>query len=376
MPNSHSYKAIATLTGTTIGAGILGIPYVVAKAGFFTGLLLILILGLAILMLNLFLGEITLRTPGNHQLPGYAERYLGKIGKGLMVFAMFFGIYGALIAYLIGEGESLSALFGGSPLIFSLIFFIIASSIVYLGLKSVVKSELLFVIGLTLLILLIAVIAIFSGKMNLANLAEFNLSKIAIPYGVILFAFLGTVAVPEMKEYLTRDRKLLKKSIIIGTLIPLVAYALFSFITIATTGAQTTEIATIGLGKALGPTIIIFGNLLAIFAMFTSFLTLALAMKEIYHYDYKINKNIAWALTVFIPLILFLLGLHSFIKVIGITGAVAGGLEGILLVLIYWKARKKGTRIPEYKLGNINLVGIIIMVLFILGIIYQLINTF
>lgn len=59
-----------------IGAGILGIPYVVAKAGFLTGLLDLIIIGLAVLVLNLYVGEIMLRTKEDHQLTGYAEKYL------------------------------------------------------------------------------------------------------------------------------------------------------------------------------------------------------------------------------------------------------------------------------------------------------------
>jgi amino acid permease len=72
-----SFEAAATLVGCTIGAGILGIPYVVAQAGFITGAITIILLGALMLMLNLFTGEIALRTEGDHQLPGYAERYLG-----------------------------------------------------------------------------------------------------------------------------------------------------------------------------------------------------------------------------------------------------------------------------------------------------------
>lgn len=371
MIDKKMFRAVATLTGTVIGAGVLGIPYVIAKAGFLTGLLDIFLLGLAILLLNLFLGEIVLRTPGNHQLPGYAEKYLGKKGKILMLISMFFGIYGALVAYIIGEGKSLAALFGGSSFLFSMIFFVVAAIIVYIGLKAIVKSESLFVIGIFLLILLIAAVAIISGKMDLTNLSEFNILNLAVPYGVILFAFIGTAAVPEMKEYLSHDRKLLKKSIIIGSLIPIVAYIIFALVSVAVTGTSTTEIATIGLGQALGPSIVIFGNLLAIFAMFTSFLTLSLAMKEIFQYDLKIKKNIAWVLTVSVPLILFLAGAQSFIKVIGITGAFAGGIDGVLVTLMYWRAKKMGKRTPEYKLGKMRLVGSLIIILFFLGIIYQ-----
>ena len=69
-----------------------------------------------------------------------------------MLYMMFFGIYGALIAYIIGEGQSIAAILGGNPLIFSLIFFAIVSILVYLGLKTVVRSESIFVIGVLLLI--------------------------------------------------------------------------------------------------------------------------------------------------------------------------------------------------------------------------------
>jgi amino acid permease len=136
------WEAIATLVGTIIGAGILGIPYVIAKAGFWTGIFDIVLLGIVVLVIYLYLGEVVLRTEGFHQLPGYAEKYLGKIGKRLMVFSMVFGNYGALIAYIIGVGLALAAIFGGNSLTYSLIFFVIAAIIIFKGLKAVGKSEL------------------------------------------------------------------------------------------------------------------------------------------------------------------------------------------------------------------------------------------
>ena len=121
---------------------------------------------------------------------------------------------------------------------------------------------------------------------------------------------------------------------------------------------------------------IILGSLFAIFAMLTSFLTLALAMKEIYMFDYNLKPKLSWALTVFVPLIIFLLGVKSFIKVVAITGSLVGGIEGILLILIYWKAKKHGNRIPEFKLGKLHLIGLLLILLFIIGIAYQAFDIF
>src|SRR3989344_332548 len=365
-------EGIAVLIGIVIGAGVLGIPYVVAKAGFLTGLLVIILLGVAVMLINLAVGEISLRTNGNHQLTGYAEKYLGKKGKFLMTVTMLLGIYGALLAYIIGVGEALSAIFGLNSFIFSIIFFVFVAGLVYLGIKSIAESDMFlmsFVIGL---ILIISAICIFSGKLNFMNLNEFSWNKIFVPYGVILFALVGASAVPEMREVLRWEKENMKKAIIVGSLIPLVLYALFAFSIVGVFGDKTTEIATLGLSQGFGNWIGIFANLFAVFAMTTSFMGLGLALKEMYNFDYKLSNNISWILACFIPMIAFLIGFKSFINVIGLTGIFAGGLEGILIVLMLWKAKKKCDRKPEYSLPLSKLIGIILIIIFVLGIINQI----
>ena len=176
MESLKTLRATALLTGTVIGAGVLGIPYAIAQAGFLTGLLMIVLIGTAMLILNLFFGEVILRTTGNHQLPGYAEKYLGKWGKRIAVFALLFGIYGALIAYLIGEGQALSMIFGLDPIIFSLLFFILVSAIVFKGLEAISKSEIYFLSIVLLLVIIISTIAISSAKFNLDNLTTKELT--------------------------------------------------------------------------------------------------------------------------------------------------------------------------------------------------------
>ena len=177
--------------------------------------------------------------------------------------------------------------------------------------------------------------------MNFFNLNNFNIDNLFIPYGVVLFAFLGASAIPEMREVLRWEKESMKKAIIIGGLIPLVLYIFFAFSVVGVFGEKTSEIATIGLGQEFGRAVLIFANLFAVFAMMTSFLGLGLALKEMYNFDYKLNNNISWALACFIPLIAFLFGLKSFINVIGLTGVFAGGLEGVLIVLMLWKSKKK-----------------------------------
>ena len=370
MKQKTLWIAIATLVGTIIGAGILGLPYVIAQAGFWTGIIDIVVLGSIVLLLYLYLGEIVLRTKGLHQLPGYAEKYLGSIGKKLMVFAMLFGNYGALIAYIIGVGAAVAAIAGGSPLTYSLIFFAVVAFIIFIGLKAVGESELLM---LPLIIgIIVFILAASLGHINTVNFTSFETTKLLIPYGVILFAFLGASAIPVLREQLIRNEKHMKKAIVIGVLIPIISYLIFAIAVVGVTGLSTTEVATIGLGVIIGKYMVLIGNFLAIITMTTSFLALGLALKETYNYDYKINKNLAWALTVFTPLIIALSGLTSFIKAIGISGVIAGGTEGVIIVLMAMKAKKLGNRKPEYKIPINWLVAIGLIAVFVFGAGYYL----
>jgi tyrosine-specific transport protein len=369
--------AATTLVGTVVGAGVLGIPYVIAKTGFLYGLLLIILIGFAYLLLNLFMGEVILRTKKQHQLPGYAEKYLGIWGKRIMTLSLFLGLYGALIAYLIGEGVTLHSIFGfGSPIIYTLIFFVITCSIIYKGVKATGKAELVLI---SLLFLIVVLIGLFSfDKINVSYLSYLDFAKIFIPYGVIVFAFIGLPALPEMQEELGKEKKKMKKAIIIGSIIPIILYILFSLIIIGMIGLSNFEvlqpnerIATVALSLYSHPILGIFANLLAVLAMFTSFLTIGIALAEIYEYDYGLSRHLSLSLTFFIPLVIVLFNFTNFIAVLGITGAVAGGIDGILVVLMYWKAKLLGDRKPEYRLKKHYLLGILLIIMFILGIGYQ-----
>lgn len=382
------WMASATLMGTVIGAGVLGIPYVIAQSGVLLGIINIVVIGVALLVLNLCLGEISLRTKGFHQLSGYMEKYLGKIGKHFMAFSMLVGIYGAMIAYLIGEGEILSKIFSFfmpgyylSPIFFSLIFFAVVAVIIYLGLKATGRAEM---IVMSLLIVTVLIIGFLSfDKINTTYLTGTHWYNILLPYGVILFAYIGTASIPELREELHGEEKKLKKALYIGSLVPIVIYVIFSIIVVGLVGlsnfnslAANDRIATIALSLFSNQYLGLAANIFAVLAMLTSFLGLGLALRQMYEYDYHFKKYWAYALTIIPPLIIAISGLTSFIAVLAFTGAIAGGIDGILIMLAYLKAKKLGNRKPEYSLKVSKIVIALLILMFSLGIIYQLWQTF
>ncbi len=368
---SSLISGIATLSGTMIGAGILGIPYAISRSGFLIGLMFILGLGILSILIHLYIGEIMLRTKENHQLTGYAEKYLGKPGKFLMLFSVIFGLYSALIAYLIGEGESLSYLIFGNiefSFYFTILFFIFVLFFILIGLDIIKKEISIGVIFFLVLIVLIALL--FAPKIDIQNLNYIsqNFEDLIFPYGIVFFAMLGYSALPELKQEMKDNKKDIKKAIIIGTLIPILVYILFSFVILGFMGKNTPEIATFSLGM-----LPIF---LGIIGMMNAFIILGMALKDTYVFDLKINKTVSLILSCFIPLLIFLIvyffKLNSFIAFLELSGAISGGITGILVLFMLINAKKKGDRKPEYEIKLNSWLITFLTIFFILGMLYVL----
>jgi len=379
MPRKPLFEAIATLVGMIIGAGILGIPFVVAKSGFLTGVIDIVVIGMAIVFMNLFIGEISLRTKRPHQLTGYAEKYIGKKGKIVMTILFVLGVYGAMSAYIIKIGEFLSEMISisfFSPLVCSIIFFVFGSVLVYLGLKAIEESELYMVFFILAIVVVLLIFSFSSIKID--NLTGFDYKKLFLPFGVVLFAYMGTAAIPEIREELRNNERLMKKAIIIGSVIPMVVYLLFAFIVVGVSGSLTTDGAIIGLKNFLGHWILLVGFIFGILTMSTSFLANGLALRDMYRFDFDFNKIKASLLTCLVPLFIavgvILSGVsNGFYRVIDFTGAIVFPFTGIMVVLIYWKAKRKTERSPEFSLGRISwIVGIVLIIMFLLGFFYEI----
>ncbi len=362
---------VSIMVGTCIGAGVLGIPYVAAQAGFFVALAYIVLLGLIILTLNLYMGEISLRTKGDHQIPGYAERYLGRKGKSLLEFATVFLVYSAIVAYLLGMGESLSFLiFNNSnySVLMSVAVGLLMSALLWRGIKALKRFE---KIGVTIiLLLLVAIVAIFANDVSVSNLFTFSAASLFLPFGVILFALSSFHAVPEIEMVLKRNEKLMKKTIILGTSIPVIFYILFALVVVGFKGGATPEIATL----ALGPVFILLG----IFTMFTSYLSLGVALEDNLKLDERMKRKTAWFLTAIIPIGLFLIvqffDYFSFTKIMAIGGVVSTGLMATLILQMARIAKKKGNRKPEYTMPiNWFIIGFLTLI-FMAGVVYELIQ--
>ncbi len=367
--NKKYFSAISILVGTCIGAGVLGLPYIASKAGFFITFLYILGLGGIVLLVNLYLSEIILRTKGKHQLIGYAEKYLGKRGRHFMEFAVVFGIFASMVAYTLGVGESFSFLFFGDAehsILFGVLFGFLMLFLLKGGIQSLKRFEKWGVLVIFFLFLFIAIQ--FFPSINYNNLLEMNFSYLLLPFGVVLFSMMSFHSIPEMRLVASSDGKLFKKAIISGTLISVLIYILFSLIIVGALGQNTPEVATL----ALGPIFVFLG----IFTMFTSYFAMGNSLMDNFKFDERYTEKSSWILASIIPIVIFLVtqlsDFFSFTKILSIGGVVSGGSIAILVLLMIKKAKRNGDREPEYSLHP-KLIWIILFILiFIFGVINEL----
>ena len=365
------WAATFTLAGAIIGAGILGLPYVFAQSGFLIGIFWLVALGSIMIYVHLCIGEISLRTKGRHQLAGYAGQYLGKTGEVLMFFAMIFGIYSALLAYLVGEGQSLSKLLPGQidPILLGVGFWVIMTLLLRRGLKGLKRIETYGVIAIVFLVL--GFFIKMFPQIQLSNLAVNTPVNFAVPFGIVLFALLGFTTIPELRTEIRGREKVLKKAIILGSLIPIVLYIIFSAVFIGVLGRDVTPVATL----SFGPIITILG----IFTMLTSYFVLSFSLKDMFDYDLRLSKTNNFLFTSLAPLALYtfvsIFNIISFSNILAMGGVISGGLTGILVLLINQKSKlqtRNGIE-PEIKMPMNYFIILILSILFIAGIVLQFI---
>ncbi|HZZ99298.1 MAG TPA: hypothetical protein VFK07_01130, partial [Candidatus Paceibacterota bacterium] len=73
------------------------------------------------------------------------------------------------------------------------------------------------------------------------------------------------------------------------------------------------------------------------------------------------------------PILLFFFGIREFINVISLAGGVSIGLEQIMIIFMYAKAKTHGDRLPEYSLNIHPWLLYPIMTILSAGIVYFII---
>ena len=329
-------EGLALIVGTLVGAGVLGLPYAASKVGLIPAIGILF----GVMLLMLFTALIVLKLSaemGGAQMSTIAQNTLGKAGGWIMFISIMIMGFGAFLAYISGIGSIFTTLFGINEIFGAILFWILASSIIYLGLEASGKTEL--IMSMVLLVVFIGVTGMLIPHASLENALYVDLSGILSIIGVVIFAFGAHTIIPDVYRGIGSYKKT-KKVIILAFLIPTAIYAIFMVIFLMTFGKNTPEIATQGLEAIYNEWGKIVGNALPLIAITTSYIGLGLAQQSNSKEFLSLKKPTAWALTVVPPLIIYLLGVRNFADVLSFVGntgdLIAFIILPILIGVIYW----------------------------------------
>ena len=353
------YEAVAIIVGANVGSGILGLAYSSRLAGWPILVLWLAVAGLFTTFSMLYVAESALRTKKPLQLPGLAEKYVGKVGSVLIFISVCANSIGCMVAYTTGSGNILCTLLGLPNWAGSLLFTVPCVLVVWFGLKATGLWEKFMSTGMVVLLGIIVIASFLSGKADVSRAVYANWTYAVPLLSSAIFCYIAQYAVPELARGMRHTPKKLPVAIILGMFITGVLLAVVPLAVLSLTGAEeVTQVATLAWGQALGTWALYTANIFALCAMMTSYwavggsmLTNIVDMFKLKDEKDTKTRLIAIACTVLPPFILAYAGLVSFVDAIGWAGTFGGVIMSIVPVLMVNNARKKGDIEPEWKCG-------------------------
>lgn len=378
MITKNYVAAVAILISSIVGVGMFTLPYIGSKAGLLTLIGYFIVLGFFQHWFHTVYANVVLSTKQQHRLPGYAEKYFGIKSKKYIFILSMFGGYGALLAYTIIGGEFLYHLvnpyLGGSLFQYTVGLLAFRALIIYFGLAWVTRVEVILTGGLVGSLLIIAALA--GGQASISNLTFFNSSNILLAYGPVLFAVGGALAINDICILLNKEKQRIVSALRVGIISAIAIMIFFTVVVTSISGSATSPDALGGLGSFIDPLYYTILLIIGLVTVTTSFFIVAESIQEMYIWDYKINKHLAWLIVVLIPLALYALGARDVTKVIALTGAISGGLLGGFYIFLGLRVKAKPEKKPPFKVFLNPLIAYGVTILLLIGMAYQLWEIF
>ena len=367
------WEGVALLIGTIVGAGYLVLPYSFLQAGIWQNLMWFFVFAFCVTGLHLLYAEIVLATKESHRLPGYVGLYLGRFPELVSISSFIFGVFGGLLVYLLLGSRFFQLLLAPFHLnipaqVLTVVFWALASSLVIAKVNVSGKINLaITVVTMSLFILASAMGFLHSAPQNFSIPAT---KPLFFPYGLILYALTGALAIPEIIRVLRKQDaplKMIKPIAIVGTLIPIAVYILFSLGIMGASGVHTSQDAISGMAGALPPWLIYAVVIAAFLEIITSYFTFGIYTVETLRRDFSMKKFWAALVVVLLPITMFGIGVDDFVKLIGVLGSVLATIDSLSILGVYLAIK---IRRPDYKFQVANIPGWVIAlfaVLFLIG---------
>lgn len=356
-PKGALLGGILLVAGCCIGAGMLGLPTLSAMAGFEPSLWMFLLCWLYMVSTGFLLLEVNLWFGEEINIVSMAERTLGKAGKFVAWGVFLFLFYSLMVAYVAASGSLLvdfiqettgvqwHTAFG------SFLFTACFGLFLYFGTGAVDWFNRILMLGLIIAYVSLVIAGGSHVRMELLQHKDWSAATLVIPAVIVSFGFHNLI--PSLTTYFRSDVKALKKTIVIGSAIPLVIYLIWEWLILGIVPFSDFKqvmdsggIATEALNTVAGTSWILdAAEIFAFFAIITSFLSVSLSFVDFLSDGLKIKKTtLGRLLLIFLaltpPYLCALVYPDIFLSALNAAGGFGAViLFGILPALMVWRGR-------------------------------------
>jgi tyrosine-specific transport protein len=360
--NLGIFNSSLLIAGTCIGGGMLALPLTVGSYGFFPSLAIMFLCCVFMSITALLYMEATLWMEKGAHMSTLSSILLNRFWRAVCFFIYLFICYASIVAYLSAAGEEIThALKENMGYVISqnegmYLFSAIFGGILILGHRILGRVNTLLFTGMILAYLLL----IYSGtkSIDLENVTRSRWhSSLFFASPILLASFSFPGIVPSITRQLKKNTKHIVTSILIGTTITFLFYAVWLFLIFGVVnyegdfGLKQAYICDTPATQCLyhivnNPLVSSSAQYFGFFALATSFLGISLSLFDFFCDTFSVKtesvkKNITLTLFVLLPSILLAIKFNLvFLAALEISGGVGDAfLSGMIPVLMVWSGR-------------------------------------
>lgn len=332
---------------------MLALPVATAESGFFPAMLMYFITWAFMASTGLLLAEVCLATGERSNLVSMARVTLGPGGQVFSWVVYLFLFYSLTLAYVTECGNLLSDLSHGrvSEWFGTLVFIFAFAPFIYLGASYVDGINRLLMAALMLSFVLFIWMAWSYVQPERLQTVRWDRALHGLPIVFVSFAYQGIV--PTVVQYVGRERLRIALSILLGSLIPFISYAIWQYLIMGALSPEALALAAADNTTAVSPLklvlanpyVIYTGESFAFFALVTSFLGVTLGVRDFLMDGLKIPRTplgkVSTLGLIFIPpFVVSTVSPHIFLTAFHFGGGIGTALLlGLLPVLMAWRLR-------------------------------------
>lgn len=350
-------ESTSIIIGHGVGSGILSVPFLASRNNWHDIIWIAALAYCMNLLLHFMIAELSLNNNGAQFIKCFEnELFVGKLKMactwlafGLLGFSVVVNVSG--FNYLVRQ-QYFQHGFIFPSVVGMLLFYVLAASVVYIGMKLVGICEKIAVISMFGVIGILFVATMLSETTELSTKFYSNNNMLAL-YSMIAFSLSAVMSVPQVVKGLEGDEKGIRRAIAAGTGLNMGLILLITFMTLLGCSNVTENGALVDLSGHLGGWVSIIGYVFSLLALATSFWANTLNLRDIVNEQTKWGEKISWLAATVPCLVIALVGVQSFV---GFTrmASVVQVLTGVGVIVAYNRSRRRaGTSVICGRLGSL-----------------------